>query len=73
MSNLTGFAEACYNTNSIHELEYIVEQLKTKNVCSVADKIDCDTWDINPGEWAVAILDAYYKKVNDKFSGAIEC
>jgi hypothetical protein len=51
-----GFAEACYNDNSITEL---LEGLKQP----AADETDCKTWSITPTEWREAIIKALNAKV----------
>ena len=38
-----GFAEACYDMNSIEDLEQALTE--------TADTTDCDEWDISPEEW----------------------
>ena len=58
MSNLTGFAEACYDENSIAELE---EALKLR----AADKTDCENWKITPTQWRAAIVEALAAKRED--------
>ena len=58
MSNFTGFAEACYETNSVAELE---EALKQQN----ADLIDCAAWEITPIQWRADIADALAAKLAD--------
>lgn len=45
---LDGFAEACYDDNSIDEL---TEALDLR----AADKTDCENWDIKPREWRLSI------------------
>jgi len=45
---LTGFAEACFDTNSVQELiEALLEQS--------ADKEDCKQWGITPIQWRESI------------------
>lgn len=46
--NLNGFAEACYNTNSVSELE----EARAGN----ADRTDCAAWNITPEQWRAEIL-----------------
>ena len=58
MSNLTGFAEACYDTNSVAELE---EALKQQH----ADLVDCAAWDITPTQWRAEISEALAAKLAD--------
>lgn len=48
---LGGFAEACYNDNSVSEL---LDALKSRS----ADKIDCENWGITPSQWRGAITEA---------------
>jgi hypothetical protein len=48
---LDGFAGACYNDNSVHELVSAVRQKS-------ADHIDCEEWKISPIEWRCAIRSA---------------
>ena len=43
------FAEACYDQNSVHELQEIF------NTVSKADPTDLKTWDITAEEWHQAI------------------
>ncbi len=38
------FAEACFDQNSLSELEAALARRS-------ADKGDCEAWDITPGEW----------------------
>jgi hypothetical protein len=45
---LDGFAEACFNDNSIDELR---EALKQRS----ADKTDCENWGITPTQWRESI------------------
>ena len=58
MSNLTGFAEACYDTNNIAELEDALNQ-------RAADKTDCQEWKITPTQWRAAIAEALAAKKAD--------
>ena len=51
---LSGFAEACYNENSVDEL---VNALSTG-----FDERDGEVWDIDEGEWIKAILNALSAK-----------
>jgi uncharacterized membrane protein len=55
---LSGFAEACYNDNSIDEL---VEALGFRG----ADKTDCENWQIKPSEWRTAIREALESRLYD--------
>jgi predicted Zn-ribbon and HTH transcriptional regulator len=48
---LTGFAEACFDTNSVPEL---IEGLLERS----ADKTDCKQWNITPTQWREAIKQA---------------
>lgn len=59
MSNLTGFAEACYNMNSIAELEQAFEEPN-------ADASDLEEWGITPEEWFDAIEEALAAKRADR-------
>ena len=47
---LSGFAEACYNENSVDELVNALSR--------GFDKRDGEVWDINQDEWMEAILNA---------------
>lgn len=38
------FAEACYNQNSVAELEAIIAR-------GFADQADCDEWNLTASEW----------------------
>jgi hypothetical protein len=58
MSKLTGFAEACYDTNSVAELEAAMKQ-------RAADKTDCEEWKITPTQWRAAIAEALEAKKAD--------
>lgn len=58
MSSLTGFAEACYDTNSISQLE---EALKQR----AADQTDCQEWKITPTQWRAAIAEVLAAKKAD--------
>ena len=58
MKQLTGFAEACYDTNRVEELEAALKQ-------RAADKTDCDTWRITPTQWRAAIAEALAAKLED--------
>lgn len=55
MTNLSEFAEACYDTNSVSELE---EALKQR----AADQTDCGEWMISPTQWRAAIAEALAAK-----------
>ena len=48
---LDGFAEACFNDNSIDDL---VEALRMRS----ADKTDCKNWEITPSQWRKSIKEA---------------
>lgn len=48
---LTGFAEACYNDNSLSEL--VAALLDRK-----ADAADCQSWKIKPAQWRAGIRQA---------------
>ena len=56
MPNLTGFAEACYDDNTITELATALQQ-------PVADNTDCKTWGISAEEWRDAITQALDAKI----------
>ena len=58
MKQLTGFAEACYDTNSVEELSAALKQ-------RAADKTDCETWKITPTQWRAAIAEALAAKLED--------
>ena len=58
MTYLTGFAEACYEQNSIAELKSCQRQ-------RAADKTDCAEWSITPTEWRAAIAEALAEKLAD--------
>lgn len=49
------FAEACYNQNSIEELESLYS----------VDETDCEEWEISVDEWCVAIAAALHDKKAD--------
>jgi len=51
MRDLTGFAEACYNTNSITELRDALQS-------GWIDATDCKTWGISADEWRACIAQA---------------
>lgn len=51
------FAEACYNTNSIAELEAAL--------AGPADQTDCDTWGLTKAEWREQIKIALEAKRAD--------
>jgi len=53
--NAIEFAAACFEINSISELE----------ASSIVDVTDCKAWDITPEEWRWAIGAALYAKKND--------
>lgn len=56
--DLTGFAEACYDQNSLGEL---IAALERQN----ADKGDCETWGLSASEWRTAIGEALAAKLAD--------
>lgn len=58
MTRLSGFAEACYDQNSVEQLE---EALRMR----AADKTDCAEWRITPTEWRAAIAEALAAKRAD--------
>ncbi len=58
MKKLTGFAEACYNDNSIFEL------MKPHAPIN-ADATDCREWDITAEQWTEAIDQALAAKQFD--------
>ena len=49
------FAEACFNQNSVRELEEALAQ-------EVADGTDCQTWGISQDEWRESISAALAEK-----------
>ena len=51
MSTLSGFAEACYDQNSIVELREALAMPE-------ADATDCEVWEITADEWRAAIEEA---------------
>ena len=51
------FAEACYDTNSIYELE--------NALYSDADETDLKTWGISADEWTDSIRKALAEKLNE--------
>jgi hypothetical protein len=53
---LTGFSEACYDTNTIEDL---IEALEDRS----ADKIDCQAWQLTPTQWREAIAEALRAKI----------
>jgi len=55
---LTGFAEACYDQNTVDELR---EALRQRS----ADKYDCGAWCITPTQWRAAIQSALEAKLRD--------
>ena len=55
---LTGFAAACYDTNSIAELQDALAQRS-------ADADDCAAWGITPREWRAAIAAALAERLAD--------
>lgn len=52
------FAEACYNSNSIAELQ--------SALAGDADKTDCEEWNITADEWKQSVKDALAAKLADK-------
>lgn len=64
MAALTGFAEACFNDNSVAELR--------EALAGPADATDCETWGISADEWRAAIEQALAAKrgieIVDQFS-----
>ena len=60
---LTGFAEACYNQNSIEEL---IDALRD----GIVDQTDCDTWKISHQEWRDAICDAILARIESQLDTA---
>lgn len=50
-NKLDGFAEACFNDNSLDEL---IDGIKMR----AADKTDCKNWGITPTQWRSSIKDA---------------
>ncbi len=55
--NAIGFAQACFDQNTVDELE--------EAESGFADMSDCQTWNINEDEWRWAIVTAKYAKVHD--------
>lgn len=53
--NTYEFAVACYNDNSIEELEGVATP-------EDADPADCLAWDITPKQWVEAVSAAYKAK-----------
>jgi hypothetical protein len=51
MAKLNGFAEACYDMNTVADLEVALTQRQ-------ADKTDCETWKITATQWRAAIAEA---------------
>ena len=56
--NVKDFAIACYENNSLAELETITPT-------SVADETDCKEWDLTQEEWRIAVASAYSEKLED--------
>lgn len=56
---LSGFAEACYDQNSVEDL---IESL----VGPGYDSVDCRTWALSPGQWRRAIADALLARIIDR-------
>ncbi len=54
------FSEACYNDNSVTELQ---EALASRS----ADKTDCKTWGITPTQWRNEINLALAAKLNPEY------
>jgi len=52
-----GFAEACYENNSISELMAATE--------SDADETDCNTWGITAEEWGNAVVAALHARTHE--------
>ncbi|MFA5385417.1 MAG: hypothetical protein WC364_12315 [Eubacteriales bacterium] len=50
-NELDGFAEACFNDNSLDEL---IEGLKMR----AADETDCKNWGITPTQWRSSLEEA---------------
>lgn len=59
MTKLNGFAEACYDMNTVADLEFAMTQRQ-------ADKTDCETWRITPTQWRAAIAEALDAKIVNK-------
>lgn len=55
-TQLTDFAEACFNTNSVAELREALAAPK-------ADSTDCEAWSITPEQWRAAIQQALDAKL----------
>lgn len=56
-NDLKGFAEACYDQNSVNEL--------AECLSAEADQGDMETWDIDAEEWKEAIEQALFAKAFD--------
>jgi hypothetical protein len=54
---ISGFAEACYNTNTIEEL---IEAL-----ASGPDPIDMQDWNLTPELWTEAVKTALLERIKD--------
>ena len=59
------FAEACFNQNSLHELNEALAQ-------EGADDTDCNTWGISPEEWRESIKAALASKAEAALESAIK-
>jgi hypothetical protein len=55
---LTGFAEACYDSKSMTALLLCLRREK-------ADPIDCLKWNITPQQWRDALVDALEVMIED--------
>ena len=56
---LTGFAEACYDQNSVDDLVCCLER-------STVDETDCATWKLSHQEWRSSIADALRARIIDR-------
>ena len=61
MEKLTGFAEACYDNNTVEDLTAIAIAAKGGFV----DETDCKNWNITPDEWLAAICLAVRAKESE--------
>lgn len=61
MANLTGFAEACYDTNSVRELLDALQE-------GGADSTSCADWKITAAESYAAMEEALACKISDDYS-----
>ena len=59
------FATACYDSNSIAELETIVVNAETQDLDEVVDWIDCSEWGITSKQWIDGIRAALKDKKTD--------